>query len=715
MIAFPAFQVTGSIRRFSAELFVWLLPLVVVAEYVGTTFGNTVAATSGLLAIFLGVLWLTPPAAPASPLPRRVMIAGRVLGVALVVAGAWGLSRALLPFIEPAHYPPPPQATLREREAFLYAGVLWCYPVAFGLRLIRGRAAGRDVERLGLFIALVLVTHLAAKQSVQGLPVLPYGRPGLALALNSVEVVLWALVLVPRVPSYFRLFALLGAGLGLRFVGLSTWQLDPGLRDMLPLVKSAQDAFFTGTNPYGLHQMQPGSVVPLTYLPGMWLLWGLPRLLGADLRLTGLLADAAVVAGLYWVASGVAKPARDRAQGIALSFSAVWLFSPSMAWNGIYAEPHAWWLVLAVLLAATLRRRWWLAAAALGVALATRHFALVVAPFVLLAMLRDLRWRRALPRVALAGTITALLYVPFVARDPGSFWFGTYRWLVEYGPVHQSWFWEKFGFSGPLYQAHGSAWLPRAQLALPLACFVLALYFNKSRALFAALGTAYVLFVMFNGIIWDSFYLDCSLFAAYAAAGGHALEQRLVPVVARPSRRVLAVSVAVSTLTLALGGWLAFSLVSSQSHAGQAEARAFLAKSLTAGDVLVDRSAWNIAFIQEKPLLQPRSTSGARWPRRARPSAGSDRSIRTRTGVLRVSRRPRRWARANSQECRRSIRRRAVWSLPCARCARARGCDPTQPDAGIHHRKSSRASLSRRRPSSAVDWHAAGGRAGNAR
>ena len=140
------------------------------------------------MAIFLGVLWLTPPAAPASPLPRRVMIAGRVLGVALVVAGAWGLSRAL--FIEPAHYPPPPQATLRQREAFLYAGVLWCYPVAFGLRLIRGRAAGRDVERLGLFIALVLVTHLAAKQSVQGLPVLPYGRPGLALALNSVEVVL---------------------------------------------------------------------------------------------------------------------------------------------------------------------------------------------------------------------------------------------------------------------------------------------------------------------------------------------------------------------------------------------------------------------------------------------------------------------------------------------------------------------------------------------
>jgi hypothetical protein len=175
------------------------------------------------------------------------------------------------------------------------------------------------------------------------------------------------------------------------------------------------------------------------------------------------------------VAHGVDTRHRDVARGLALSFVATWLFSPSVHWNGIYAEPHAWWLVLAVVLAATLRQRFWLAAAALGVALATRHFAIVVAPFVAVAMIRSIGLRAALPRLGLTGAVAALLLVPFVLRDPESFWFGTYRWLVEYGPVHQSWFWFKFGFSGPLYKANLAEWMPRAQAAIVIVMLGIAL------------------------------------------------------------------------------------------------------------------------------------------------------------------------------------------------------------------------------------------------
>ncbi len=580
----------------------WLLPLIVVAEYVGTTFGNTVAATAGLFVLFAGALWISPPEEPLPEPPRWLVWVGRGCGLLAATAGLWLMARALAPLLAPKLYPMPPMPTLREREVFLYTPVLAAYPVALGWRLLRGRAIGRDVERLGLLIALALLVHQVGKLRVQSLPVLPYARPDLDTITLSAAVVLVALLFVPRLPPFIRVLALLGAGIGLRYVGLETWKIDPATRDMLPLVKSAQDAFLSGVNPYGLHQMQGGSVVPLTYLPGMWLIWCLPRFFGAlDFRLMGLVADAAVVLGLFWTASAARVELRERAQGAAAAFGAVWLFSPSLAWNGIYAEPHAWWFVLALVLATTLQKRWWLAAFFLGLALATRHFAAVVAPFVIVGMLRDLGWRSALPKLALTGIVAALLLVPFVALNPDAFWFGTFRWLVEYGPVHEGWFWTKFGFSGPLYEAKATVWMPRAQVALPLLSLVVALVARGRRAVIAPLGMAYVLFVMFNGIIWDSFYLGCSLFAAFAVAGGHSLERE--PTKVAPSRRALGFAALALAVGAASAGYLGWTLVVSRGRAGAAAVQAHLATRVKPGDVLVDRADWQLAFVKERPIF----------------------------------------------------------------------------------------------------------------
>jgi hypothetical protein len=597
-----------SIRRASAELFVWLLPALVVVEYVGTTLGNTLATSAGVLAVFLGALWLAPPdEARASrvdrPRSRWLIWAGRVVGLAATGAGLWFMARSLLPLLEPGRFPMPPLGTQSQRELFLWAPVLAAYPAALGLRVLRGRWSGRDVERLGLLIALALLVHQIGKLRVQSLPVLPYARPGLdAITLTAAGVLLLLLV-VPRVPTFVRMLALLGVGLGLRFVGLETWKLDPITRDMLPLVKSAQDAFLSGANPYGLHQMQPGSVVPLTYLPGMWLVWLVPRLFGvADFRVMGLVADAAVVLGLYFTARGVRAPLRERAEGAAMAFSAVWLLSPSLAWNGIYAEPHAWWLVLALLLAATLRRRWWLVALLLGLALATRHFALVVAPFVVVALVRDQGPRAALPKLALSGLVTAALLFPFVWRNPDAFWFGTYRWLVDYGPAHQTWFWERLGFSGAFYKSQSTEWLPRAQLAAVGAFLLGALFVRGRRAFIASAGSAYVLFVMLNGIIWDSFYLGCALFAAFAAAGGHAPD-RPSSSPRRPTKRALVLATLGLAVSLATGGYLVWSFVVSQRQVGRVALREHLARTLSPTDALVDRADWNLAFVHAKPLF----------------------------------------------------------------------------------------------------------------
>jgi len=592
----------GWLRRGGAEIVAWLLPLLVFVEYVGTTYGNTVAATFALLAVFAGVLFVSPPDAAPRAWPRWLVIAGRAVGPLLIVAGGVGIYAALATILDPLHHRPPPLPTERHREAFLWAPIPWAYLAAVGFRLTDSKSSGRHFERLGLLIALVLLVHMVGKQRVQNLAVLPYWRAGLTSLTVTASVTLLALLFVPKLPAVVRLLALMGAGLGLRWVGLESWQIDPAVRDMLPLVKSAQDSFLSGHDPYTLYQMQRGSVVPLTYLPGMWIAWGLPRLFAADFRTMGVVADAVVVGSLFWAASGVRESLRARAQGIAIGFGAVWLFSPSVAWNGIYAEPHMWWMLLALVIAATLRQRWWLAAAALGFALATRHFAIVVAPFVLLAMWRAVGWRALVPRLAVTGSIAALLLVPFVVADPETFWFGTFRWLVEYGPVHQGWFYTKFGFSGPLYKAHEEVWMHRAQLGLPLVVLVLGLFHRGTRRYIAPAGLAYVLLVMFNGIIWDSFYLGASLFAAFAAAGGYALATE--PRVRAPGKLALGAGAVLLAASGVAGGYLLFSLAKTQSRSGHDSLANDLAARLGPGAALVDRTDWNLAFVKGNPLFE---------------------------------------------------------------------------------------------------------------
>lgn len=598
-------------RRFLAEAFAWLLPLIVVLELVGTTFGDAVRSTLGLLLLFLGIFWLSPaePRAAAAPPPRWARITAIALGAVCLLAGALAVGVGVLRILEPKKIPITELPLfLREREGYLLLPLLAAWPLALGPRLIRGRRDARDHERVGLGIALVFLALLAQKYRNQGLFVLPYDKPWLGTVLVVLAVVLGLLMVVPKVPPLARFAVIVAAGVTLRWIGLSTWQIDPGVRDMLPLVKSAQDAFFSGHNPYAFHQMQRGSVVPLTYLPGMWLGWGVPRLAGLDFRVWGIVADVAVAVGLWWAAGRADEPQRSWGRGIAAGFAAAWFFSPSLMWNGIYAEPHAWWGVLAVVLAALLRRRWWLAMAALGVALATRHFALVLVPFVTIALIRDVGWRAAVPRLALTGAVAAVLLVPFVARDPDTFWFGTFHWLVEYGPVHQSWFWEKYGFSGPLYKAHATEWMPRAQAAIVVLMALVATRVRGPRKMIAPLGTAYVVFVMFNGIIWDSFYLGAALFAAFAAAGGAPAGPHALPQTAPPGRRRFIAGGVVLGAAAFAGLWLLWSLRAATSKVGEADARAHLEQTLAPGQAYVDLSSYRLAFVRGS-LLLPRTAA----------------------------------------------------------------------------------------------------------
>lgn len=471
-------------------------------------------------------------------------------------------------------------------------GIAWC-----GAR----RASFRDLERFGCLLAASFAWLLASGYRVQRLVVFPSDPVARGVALGATCVLLGLAATAGRWQPA-RFLVLLGVGITVRVLGLGVWQPDPAVRDMLPLVQSAGDALASGEAPYGLYAMQRGSVVPLTYLPGLWLLHNLPRAIDLPLRTTSLLADAAVVLSFWWAAAGARGIGRWRARCLALGLSAAWLLSPSVQWNAIYAEPHPYWAVLALLGAATLRGHFTVAAVLLGLALATRQFAWVLGPFWLLWAVRELGFVRALERLLVLGAVALVLVVPFVAADPDSFWFGTLHWFTDYGSVHRTWFLKRLGFAGTFYAANLESWLIPLQVVTAVGGLGLALKTSTARGLAGVTAATYTLVIMLCPVIWSSFYLDSCLVISGVAM--ITCEARPSPALQRFRRRYW-LPLAVEAAGLC---WLAYGFWNAASESGLAQARATLQRQARAGDLLVDRGKRRVAFVQPPLFEAPAST-----------------------------------------------------------------------------------------------------------
>ena len=596
-------SVFGSLGR----LALWLMPLTVIYEWVGGTFVKSMFERVLYLGLFLALFWLselpavTPARRPeARPWLRRLLAAG-LLAVGVLALGT-AVGWLVLPRFGQAPLTPP--AFLSSETRRLLLPLLAAWPLALGSSLLREAELGpRSYERLGSFLGLGFLVHLASDVHVQALPVLTGRAAPWLLALAAL--VLLVLALVPRDTFVQRLSALVVLGLALRVMGILSWQIDPGVRDMLALVHSAQDRFAAGNNPYALYAMQQGSELPLTYFPGLWLGYGLPRIVGLDLRFMGTLAEGALFALFALLARKRPAPQRAWAEAFVSCFAALWLFSPSVQWNAIYAEPTLWWALLGGLLALAFSGRFAAAAGALGYAVATRHFAIVLAPFVLLYFVRTRGLRGALPYLAIAGGVAALLLTPFVVADPEIFWFGTFRWLREYGPAHLSWFFDRFGFMQPFAEHDALDVLPLVQAGLVAACLLGALFARRERiASFAA--TACLLFIMFNVLLWDSFLLDGAIAAAAVILTRVPTGEPPAAVTpAEPvSRRVFRLSLAALALTSLAGSYLAYTLLRTLHPAGRTAARAYMIGAVAPGDFVIDRSDRRIAFVAGSWLLR---------------------------------------------------------------------------------------------------------------
>lgn len=586
------------------------MPLTIVFEWVGGVFAKSLFDRLLYLGLFLGLFWLSDLS------PRGLCLRGFVrrafgvlalgLGAALFyVAARWLLANqlGLAPFV------PPPWAEEKHR---LLAPLVAAWPLALASTWLREReTSARVYEQLGLWLAVGFLLHVAAGVRVQALPVTIALSPYALLGLFAVPL---ALIVVWRGPFALRLAALLLAGFAFRTLGILAWEIDPRVRDMLALVMSAEDRFVAGENPYAIYAMQRGSELPLTYFPGLWLGYGVPRLFGLDLRFMGPLLELGALSVLGLVTRQLEGERRAWGRAFVMCFAAVWLFSPSVQWNAVYAEPNLWWGLLGCALALTYARHFRAAALLFGCALATRHFAVVLAPFVLLYFVRVRGLRGALPYLAITGGVAALLLTPFVWADAELFWFGTFRWLREYGPAHLAWFFDRFGFMAWFHEHGAFDELPLAQWGMVGVCFLGALLAPLAW-LPAFAATAQLSFIMLNVLLWDSFLLDgamaaacvvvtrplvrnrASLGAPASSSAAPGFERALSPRVLRAS----AITLAVAALAAA---YLGFTLYRRVRPRGGEALRDYAVRSVEQGDFVIDRSDRRLAFVFGSWLLR---------------------------------------------------------------------------------------------------------------
>ncbi len=329
------------------------------------------------------------------------------------------------------------------------------------------------------------------------------GTLGLILALGWPPAPIWLVGMAAVLGSCARLLS------------FAVVPIDPAHGDMLPLVQGALGNLMAGQSPYALYAM-PWEV-PLTYLPLTWLAYLPPYLLGADLRITNVCAELGLGLLLLWQAR--LKP--EATTGLLLW---AWLFlQPSaLSWSLATTAPVQWLLLTALLLfLSTEQIR--PAAVLLGLCLAATPLVSVIVPFALLCWWRLGGWRLVRRQIGTAALVALPLVLPFLLWAPQPFSFGVWRWFNDNDlyprlrwELDQTWA-RMIGFSGMFWRHHLVGLLKPIQALLLLG---VAAHYQRGGAtalrLAPYVATAFLLFTLFNPVLWPYLY-NPALLAALVA------------------------------------------------------------------------------------------------------------------------------------------------------------------------------------------------------
>lgn len=278
-------------------------------------------------------------------------------------------------------------------------------------------------------------------------------------------------------------------------------QLDPKTSDMLPLIVLACKRFLSGCNPYSYYLM-PWKL-PLTYLPATWLAFLPASFLGIDPRwFTVMLACGAIVVIFY----AFPRSESDCMAGLRkLLFAMLMLSSLDLRFSAITPEP-VFWIALSLFIFFLARDRHIPAAFAMGVCLAARQQAILLLPFYLVYLFKQLkgdsRWRC----LALTLAVPILLCAPFVIDSPAEFVSGVYTRFGQF--AMEKWIneraWENSLSFAPFFFEHGLHHALRPLVvSIQLLLYVLAIIrLRHLRDLLCLMGLSLLAFLLLSPIIW---------------------------------------------------------------------------------------------------------------------------------------------------------------------------------------------------------------------
>lgn len=257
---------------------------------------------------------------------------------------------------------------------------------------------------------------------------------------------------------FFGLVLVYGTVMRLRY--MNAFPVFSGLADMLPLIVKASERFLAGQQPYVELYSMP-YIVPLPYLPVMWLSYVPAVALGVDIRMVNLLCEAGIV--LLFL-SLVFPLRRQQETNVAVGYAAFLFMLPTSLFYDSFTSHQVTWFWFLLALRVLLARRILLSGIAFGITLAASQMALVGIPIIGVYIWRAFGFKKIIGWGLAAFVVAALFVVPFALWNPRQFyeyvvlffsdlelateqWTRDQRWLFILGFTAEAW---RMGFQGVL-------------------------------------------------------------------------------------------------------------------------------------------------------------------------------------------------------------------------------------------------------------------------
>ena len=278
-----------------------------------------------------------------------------------------------------------------------------------------------------------------------------------------------------------------------------TFPIDRSFADMLPLIKNAIVTFLSGENPYRTYQM-PWSL-PLVYFPLLWISYIPAYLLRTDIRITGIIINAAILF-VFWHESrhGVKEGGNGPVRGLLIFTLGISFFlSDFSIFFTASGHSYPYWLFLTFYLYFIHHDRTALASVFLGLSVATRQPAVFLVPFYLIYLFRVSPPKKFLFRTFLLIVTGALLILPFFLMNPRTFLFDSFADVG--GELSYGWkpaILGSIGFTNIFYLLKVPGLLPYAQLGILSILLIFAWVKVRDKStLFIFSGTAMLVYNMF--------------------------------------------------------------------------------------------------------------------------------------------------------------------------------------------------------------------------